>query len=229
MEISYWKESILGVISLGQTCKHSENKLLYNNIRFFCLLFSGVPSNLVDIPSNELKQEDFITKLKEETGTSVLYQPFVIVGRLLEEGRHPCTQQQQQQRKTPSSCTKLRKRSYFQAEKDDEILHVDDSKKSKYAIINKKNSLVDCLVADLVSIFILNNLTNLTARYYQNTWYEYTKISCKNICAEKFPSYSLTLEEPLQRGKAPPSPGYPGYVFTQPFCHRQDVIQGQFF
>lgn len=111
-------------------------------------MISEVPPSLAALPSGDLKPETFVSQLKEETGDSVLYQPFVIVGRLLEEGRHPCTQQ-----KTPSSCAKRRKWSYFQVEKE-EILYSEDSKKSKYDV-RQKNSLVDCLVADLVSVFIL--------------------------------------------------------------------------
>lgn len=104
-----------------------------------------VPPSLAALPSSDLKPETFVSQLKEEIGDSVLYQPFVIVGRLLEEGRHPCTQQ-----KTPSSCAKRRKWSYFQAE-NEEILYSEDSKKSKYDV-RQKNSLVDCLVADLDEI-----------------------------------------------------------------------------
>lgn len=84
-----------------------------------------VPPSLAALPSSDLKPETFVSQLKEEIGDSVLYQPFVIVGRLLEEGRHPCTQQ-----KTPPSCAKRRKWSYFQAE-NEEILYSEDSKKIK--------------------------------------------------------------------------------------------------
>lgn len=142
---SKWKKELRQHES--SSIKNGVSSLKEDNVPSKDDAYSGLSHDVSSNLADEQKQKNFLSQLKEETNSSVLYEPFVIVGQLLEEGRHSYSTQQ---KLSPTSCVKMRKRSYFQAEKDKTLCN-EDTKKSKNDVI-LKNSLVDCLVADLDEI-----------------------------------------------------------------------------